>query len=59
MTPIEKHAHKKWEVSIAELHSSQGTKYKVTRRLSEMNVAETKFFDSKERAKEQFDEWLS
>ena len=32
--------------------------FKVTRRFPEMSIAETKIFASKERAKEQFEEWL-
>ena len=43
--------------SIIEL-SNGVKKYKVTRRIAELNVAETKFFDSKEKAKTQFEEWL-
>lgn len=42
-----------------ELHDETGTKYKVTRRLAEMSVAETKIFHSKEEAKQQFEEWLN
>ncbi len=49
---------KKWEVSIMELENYIGKKYKVTRRLADMSVAETKVFRSKEEAKKQFDEWL-
>ncbi|MEK6857830.1 MAG: hypothetical protein AABX39_04555 [Nanoarchaeota archaeon] len=48
----------KWEVSIMELVENGKPKFKVTKRLPHMSVAETKFFDSKEKAKEQFDEWL-
>ena len=58
MTPTEKHPYTKWEVSIMELHTLNGVKYKITRRLVEMNVAETKMFNSKEEAKIQFEEWL-
>ncbi len=35
-----------------------GVNYKVTRRMAEMSIAETKFFSSKEEAKRQFEEWL-
>jgi len=42
-----------------EYRDDTGTKYKVTRRIPELSVAETKVFSSKERAKEQFEEWLS
>lgn len=59
MEEIQKHPIKKWEVSIMEIQDEEGTKFKVTRRLAEMSVAETKIFDSKEEAKRQFDEWLS
>ena len=41
-----------------ELVENGKPKFKVTKRLPHMSVAETKFFDSKEKAKEQFDEWL-
>ena len=55
---IKKHIIKKWEVSIIEFQDDEGSKFKVTRRLPEMSVAETKIFKSKKEAKEQFDEWL-
>ena len=51
--------NKKWEVSVIELKKSGKTKYKVTRRLPEMSVAETKMFDSKQEALNQVQEWLS
>ena len=53
-----KHPTKKWEVTIMEYQDETGTKYKVTRRIPEMSVAETKIFSSKEKAKRQFEEWL-
>jgi len=34
-------------------------KYKVTRRMPGMSVAETRIFSSKEKAMKQLDEWLS
>ena len=34
------------------------TKYKITRRIPELGVAETKIFFSKKKAKKQFKEWL-
>jgi len=34
-------------------------KYKVTRRMPGMSVAETRIFSSKEEAMKQLDEWLS
>jgi hypothetical protein len=58
MTPTEKHPLRKWEVSIMEFQDEEGIKYKVTRRLAEMSVAETKIFLTKEEAKAQFEEWL-
>lgn len=56
--PIKKHPRKKWEVSISEFQNHLGKKFKVTRRLPEMSVAETKIFRSKKRAKKKFDDWL-
>ena len=50
---------KKWEVSIIEFENDVGKKYKVTRRLPYMSVAETKVFKKKEDAKKQFEEWLN
>ena len=55
----EKHPFKKWEVSIMEIHDRGNIIYKVTRRLAEMEVAETLLFKSKEDAKQQFEEWLN
>jgi len=52
------HLTKKWGVSIIEFENDVGKKYKVTRRVPEMSVANTKVFNSKEEAKKQFDEWL-
>ena len=53
----EKHPIKKWEVSIIELENDK-TFYKVTRRVAELDVAETKMFNSKEDAIRKFEEWL-
>ena len=50
--------NKKWEVTIIELEDPQGKRYKVTRRVPEMGVAETKFFATLEEARSQFEEWL-
>ncbi len=47
----------RWEITIKQLRD-HGKKYKVTRRLPELNIAETKIFGSKEKAKEQFEQWL-
>lgn len=49
---------KKWEVSIMELQNSVGKKFKVTRRLPELSVSETKIFRTKRSAKKKFNEWL-
>ena len=53
-----KHPVKKWEVSITELQNHTGRKFKVTRRLPEMSVAETKVFTTRKKAKRLLDEWL-
>ncbi len=51
---------KKWEVSIKEFQTKNGkNKYKVTRRLPDFKVAETKIFDDKNKAKKQFEEWVN
>jgi len=54
-----KHPIKKWEVSIMEYQEESGKRYKVTRRIPKLSVAETRIFNSKEKAKLQFEEWLS
>ena len=54
MVPMKKHLSKKWEVSLIAL---AGT-FKVTRRLPDLTVSETKIFASKEEAQKQFDKWL-
>jgi len=58
MKESKEHLTKKWEVSIIELENSIGKKYKVTRKIPDMLVSETKVFRSKQEAKKQFDEWL-
>ncbi len=58
MAKTRKHPIKKWEVSIMELQNNIGKKFKVTRRLPDMLVAETKVFTTKRKAKKLFDEWL-
>ena len=55
---IIKHSLKKWEVSMLKMEDEKGFTYKVTRRLPNMSVAETKVFSSLDEAKRQFDEWL-
>lgn len=47
MREAKKHQTKKWEISIIEIVDKEEKKYKVTRRLPEMSVAEIKIFDSK------------
>ena len=41
-----------------EIKNKVGIKYKVTRKLPEFRVSETKIFRSKKEAKQQFEEWL-
>ena len=53
-----KHPFKKWEVSMSEFETSKGPEWKVTRRLPELTVAETKVFKSKEEAIKQYEDWL-
>ncbi|MBS3169395.1 hypothetical protein J4210_02830 [Candidatus Woesearchaeota archaeon] len=48
----------KWEVTLLRFQDKTGTKYKVTRRVPELHLAETKVFISKEEAKQQFEQWL-
>lgn len=55
---MEKHPIKRWEISIIELQYPFGKKYKVTRRMPELLVAETKIFDTKEEARRLFEDWL-
>lgn len=57
-TKIKKHFIKKWEVSIIKLKGEEGERFKVTRRIPELSVAETKIFVSKKKAKKQFEDWL-
>lgn len=47
----------KWEVTMMELEGN-GKKFKVTRRIPELHVSETKIFNSKDEARRQFEEWL-
>ncbi|MBI2667461.1 hypothetical protein HYX17_01685 [Candidatus Woesearchaeota archaeon] len=58
MAKIKKHPTKKWEISFIELEDDKIKRFKVTKRVPDLLVAETKFFKSKKRAKKQFDEWL-
>ncbi|MBI2145370.1 hypothetical protein HYU18_03550 [Candidatus Woesearchaeota archaeon] len=59
MAKVETHFVEKWELSFAELENTIGKLFKVTRRLPDMSVAETKMFRSKEEAVKQFNEWLA
>ena len=56
---IKKHPTQRGEVSIIEIKENDAVQYKVTRRLPEMAVAETKIFSSKKDALLQVEEWLS
>jgi len=47
-----------WEASIIELTDDRRKRFKVTRRLPDIAVAETRFFNSKRKALEQLKEWL-
>lgn len=58
MAKTKKHPIKKWEISMMEFQNHLGKKFKVTRRIPDMSVAETKVFRSKKRAKKKFDDWL-
>ena len=52
------HPNKKWEVSIMKVQEDNQMIFKVTRRIPEPPITETKIFDSKEKAKIQFEERL-
>ena len=58
MKKIQKHPVKKWEVSLIQLEDKGTVKYKVTRRIPELGVAETKMVYSKKKAKLLFEQWL-
>lgn len=45
----------KWEISMMKIDEL----YKVTRRIPESAISETRMFDSKEDAKRQFEEWVA
>ena len=51
MKETQRHSTKKWEISIIEYEDFEGKIYKITRRLPDMSVAETKIFRSKEEGK--------
>ncbi|MBN1792467.1 hypothetical protein JW826_02175 [Candidatus Woesearchaeota archaeon] len=54
----DKRISKKWELCILEYEDSEGMKYKVTRHLPMLSVAETRVFSSREDAKRQFELWF-
>jgi muramoyltetrapeptide carboxypeptidase LdcA involved in peptidoglycan recycling len=58
MNGIKKNYFTKWEVSIIKIEDENEIRYKVTRRLAEMSVSETKLFKNLDEAKRQFEEWL-
>jgi len=58
MKDTKQHPIKKWEVTIIEFRDNGNTYFKVTRRIPELDVAETKLFNLKEEAKKQFEKWL-
>mgnify|MGYP001590915592 CR=1 FL=1 len=58
MKETKKNPITKWEISILEIENNEGRKYKVTRKLSDLVVSETKVFNSKQEALKQFNEWL-
>lgn len=47
----------KWEITIIELENSIGKKFKVTRRIPIMGIAETKVFRDLQNALKQIQEW--
>ncbi len=58
MSPTKIHPTKKWEVSFMKFEENGQEKYKVTRRIPELEVAETKIVTSKKEARRVFEEWL-
>lgn len=46
-----------WEISFMEFEVDGTRKFKVTRRLPELKVSETKIFKSEKKAQKQFEEW--
>ncbi len=47
---------KSWEISLKVFKSGRNKRYKVTRRLPSLSVAETKVFSSKKKAQQLFEE---
>jgi hypothetical protein len=48
----------RWEYSIMKFEDHRGNIFKVTRRLPEMHISETRIFGDSRRAKEQLKAWL-
>jgi hypothetical protein len=54
-----KHHAKRWQVTVHEFLDEQGKRViKVTRRIPELHVSETRFFRSKKKAQQKIKEWL-
>lgn len=47
-----------WDITMAAFTDGRGTLYKVTRRLPELSVAQTRVFRSRAAATRQFRRWL-
>ncbi|HLC96838.1 MAG TPA: hypothetical protein VJH97_05960 [Candidatus Nanoarchaeia archaeon] len=58
MVDIREHPVTRSEISIIEIKGKDGIRFKVTRRIPDLSVSETRIFTSKEEAKRQFNEWL-
>lgn len=58
MAEIKKSFSEKWVVSLMKLEDEEGVKYKVTRRIPDLSISETKIFKTKQEALEKFNEWL-
>lgn len=58
MKYFKKHHYKLWEISIIEVKNNKWKWFKVTRRIPEFGIAETRFFKYNNEAKKQFEEWL-
>jgi hypothetical protein len=59
MKKIVKNRFDDWEISLLVFKDSGTKKYKVTRRLPSMTIAETKIFQSMEEAMTQFEDWIN
>ena len=55
---MKEQTNRKWTISLLELKENGDKKFKVTRKLSEFSVSETKIFNSKEEALKQLNKWL-